>query len=225
MKTSESLANIGAALSAAMGEIENASKDKAGYGYKYADLAQVLEIARPVLAKNGLSVIQAPHNESGGIAVSTRLLHASGEWIEETLIMPVETTKNLSAAQASGVVITYCRRYALAAMLGIAQEDTDAAKPQTANKVAETTQVRLPEPKKGTRVVDAVLDGVTFDPMIRDKYVDHIKTALMVDDQIALSEMLDELKNDSDMSVAVWAELPSPDRRAIKEFQAARAAA
>ncbi len=221
MRTSESLANIGAALSAAMGEIENASKDRAGFGYKYADLAQVLEIARPVLAKHGLSVIQAPHNEGGGVAVTTRLLHASGEWVEETLIMPVEVTKNLSVAQASGVVITYARRYSLAAFLGIAQEDTDAAKPQTANKVAETQQVRLPE-KKGTRVVDAVLDGVKFDPAMRDSYVDKLKTSLMVDDQVALAELLNELKGDSDMSVAVWAELPSQDRRAIKEFQAAR---
>jgi hypothetical protein len=224
MKTSESLANIGAALSAAMGEIENASKDKAGYGYKYADLAQVLEIARPVLAKNGLSVIQAPHNESGGIAVSTRLLHASGEWIEETLIMPVETTKNLSAAQASGVVITYCRRYALAAMLGIAQEDTDAAKPQTANKVAETQQVRLPEPKSA-KVTTAALVGEKFDEEQRDKYADLIKTALMVDDLGALAELLDELRSDATMKIAVWDVLPSSDRSAIKRFEAERRAA
>ena len=109
MRTSESLANIGAALSTAMGEIENVEKNKAGYGYKYADLAQVLEVARPIMAKHGIAVVQAPHNEAGGVAVTTRLIHSSGEWIEETLILPVETTKNLSAAQASGVATSLMR--------------------------------------------------------------------------------------------------------------------
>jgi hypothetical protein len=220
MKSSESLANLGAALAAAMGEIQNVSKDRAGYGYKYADLAQVLDLARPVLSKHGIAVIQAPHNEGGGIAVTTRLIHASGEWLEETLILPVEITKNLSAAQASGVVITYARRYSLAAMVGIAQEDTDAAKPQTKDKVAETEQVRMP-----TKVTAAALVGEKFDEDDRAKYVDLIQTALMVDDQGALAELLDELRSDAVLKIAVWDKLPSADRSAIKRFEAERRAA
>lgn len=225
MKTSESLANIGAALATAMGEIENASKDKSGYGYKYADLAQVLEIARPVLAKNGLSVIQAPHNDSsGGVAVTTRLLHCSGEWLEETLILPVEVTKNLSTAQACGVVITYARRYSLAAMLGIAQEDTDAAKPQTANKVAETTPARLPKP---INPVDSALEGVSVDESAREAYANGLINAVELDDPGALAELLDELRDDADMKLAVWKTLQphSAIRAAIKQFEKARVAA
>jgi hypothetical protein len=107
-------------------------------------------------------------------------------------------------------------------MLGIAQEDTDAAKPQTKDKVAETTQVKLPV---GNRVVDAVLDGVKVDEAKRDAYVNLIQTALMVDDAIALSQLLDEIKDDADLKVAIWSMLPSQDRSAIKKHEAERRAA
>lgn len=126
MRTSDTVGALAKALSEAQGELQNAEKSKEGYGYKYADLAQILDIARPVLSQHGLAVIQLPHNADGGIAVTTRLMHESGEWIEDTIVMEVEVGK-LSRAQAAGTVITYERRYALSAVLGIAQEDPDAS--------------------------------------------------------------------------------------------------
>ena len=147
MQTSETIGNLLAALSAAQGEIQNAEKDTKAYGYMYADLAQILSMVRPILAKHKLAVIQLPHNADGGIAVTTRLGHESGEWLEDTLTLPVETSKNLSIAQESGKVISYARRYMLSAMLGVAQEDTDATKRDSKGQTQETQRKELPRKK------------------------------------------------------------------------------
>lgn len=153
MNTSETIGNLLSALSAAQGEIQNAEKDVQGYGYKYADLGQILTMVRPILAKHKLAVIQLPHNADGGIAVTTRLGHESGEWLEDTLTMPVEQTLNkegkptLSIAQESGKVVTYSRRYMLSALLGVAQEDTDATKRDSKGQTQETQRKELPRKK------------------------------------------------------------------------------
>jgi hypothetical protein len=150
MEMSESLAEIGVALSKFQGEVNNVSKDKAGYGYKYADLAQILDVVRPLLAKHGLSVIQMPGKSDSGVTVSTMVLHTSGQWIKSETELPMDSAAKMSAAQAAGSVITYARRYALAAALGIAQEDDDARKPENgyaaANKVVAASQASAKKP-------------------------------------------------------------------------------
>jgi hypothetical protein len=152
MEMSESLTEIGVALSKFQGEVNNVSKDKSGYGYKYADLAQILDVVRPLLAKHGLSVIQMPGKSDSGVTVSTMVLHTSGQWIKSETELPMDSAAKMSAAQAAGSVITYARRYALAAALGIAQEDDDAKKPESgyevANKVVAASQGRTAKPKK-----------------------------------------------------------------------------
>jgi hypothetical protein len=144
MQMSESLTELGVALSKFQGEVNNVSKDKSGYGYKYADLAQILEAVRPLLSKHGLSVVQMPGKSDSGVTVTTMLLHSSGQWVQSETQLPMDTAAKMSAAQAAGSVITYARRYALAAALGIAQEDDDAAKPESgyaaANKVVAASQ-------------------------------------------------------------------------------------
>jgi len=136
MIKSESINEIAMALSVAQGELKDVIRSKEGYGYSYADLASILEIIRPVLSRNGLSVIQTAYNpptevdEKNGapsVGVETTLLHSSGQFIAEKLTMPVIYKKGMSEAQGFGVAITYIRRYAVSAMLGIAQADNDAA--------------------------------------------------------------------------------------------------
>lgn len=128
MKTSEQIDHIAAALAKAQADIRDAAKDRQGYGYKYADLATVLQIVRPALTAQGIAVLQDTETLGDAICVATRLVHASGQWIEsEHLSLQVEAKKGLSAAQCAGSVVTYARRYSLAAMVGISQEDDDAA--------------------------------------------------------------------------------------------------
>ena len=128
MKTSDQINELGAALAKAQGAIRDAAKDTQGYNYSYANLASILQITRPLLSANGLSVMQEAAMDGDLITVTTRILHQSGQWVEMgPLAMTVEAKKGLSRAQCVGSVVTYARRYALSAALGITQDDDDGA--------------------------------------------------------------------------------------------------
>lgn len=125
MNKSESIANLAAALSKAQGQIKGATKDTENkfFTSKYADLASVWEACRSALSSNELSVIQVNDYEGdvGLVIVETILSHSSGEWIMGKLAMrPKDATP-----QSIGSCITYARRYALSAMVGVAPEDDD----------------------------------------------------------------------------------------------------
>ena len=136
MKKSESIIELGTALALAQAEMSNPAKNAKNPFVKssYADLAEVINISKPTLAKFGLSIIQMPYAMNGHVGVETTIIHKSGEYISSRLNMPHGAKKD---AQAVGSAITYARRYSLAAMAGIAQEDDDGnnasgKKPKTA---------------------------------------------------------------------------------------------
>jgi len=124
MNKSESIKELAVALAKAQGEIENASKNSTNPHFKstYADLAEIINTVRPVFSKHGLSVIQSPSFQDGVASVTTMLIHTSGEFIEG--VSSCTVTKN--DAQGVGSATTYLRRYSLAALACIAQEDDDA---------------------------------------------------------------------------------------------------
>lgn len=124
MQKSESIKELATALAKAQGQLENASKSSTNphFKSKYADLAEVINTVRPVFAEHGLSVMQCPSFEAGVVSVETVVMHSSGEWMASTVSAPVSKQD----AQGVGSAITYCRRYSLAAVAGIAQEDDDA---------------------------------------------------------------------------------------------------
>jgi len=144
MRQSESVKNISESLIKAQAEFGTLPKDKSGYGYKYTDIDTVISYVRPILAKNGLGFMQTLATVDGKSAMTTRVLHTSGEWLEDTVVLPDVVLAKTNAAQNMGASITYMRRYSLCAVLGIsADEDTDAvvevksvepAKPKTASK-------------------------------------------------------------------------------------------
>lgn len=131
---SETIGKLAAALSKFQSEVENPTKDSQGHNYKYADLANILNAVKQPLTNNKLSVCQMLGSSAQGISVTTILMHESGEYIESMLSLPQEANSRMSAAQQAGAVITYARRYALAACLGIAQQDDDAAKPTVSHQ-------------------------------------------------------------------------------------------
>jgi len=120
---SEQIGELAAALAKAQGEMENAPKSSRNpfFNSKYADLAGILNMVRPCLSKNGIAVIQHPSFEGGSVSVQTFLVHSSGQWVSSSISAPVAK----SDAQGIGSATTYCRRYALSAIAGIAQEDDD----------------------------------------------------------------------------------------------------
>lgn len=148
MNKSESINELATALSTLQGEAVDAYKDCKAYGYNYADLSSVLEIARPLLSKHGMAVTQLCGACGDKITLETVLMHTSGQWVSEVLAFdlpeaPKDGKKKNSKAQDAGSVITYMRRYALAAVLGITQTDDDAAlkpEPRKALITARTTK-------------------------------------------------------------------------------------
>jgi hypothetical protein len=124
MQTSENINELATALAKAQGSLEGAKKDSANphFKSKYADLASVWDACRDALSKNSLSVVQLPGEcADGKIEMTTMLLHSSGQWISERLTIPLAKVD----AQGYGSAVTYARRYALAAAVGIAPEDDD----------------------------------------------------------------------------------------------------
>lgn len=102
------------------------TKSGGSYTFEYADLTAILDMARPILAKNGIAVTQnasIKRIDTGApyIVVNTMLIHASGQYI---MYAPLEFPAD-GQIQANGGTITYLKRYALAAALGIASEEDD----------------------------------------------------------------------------------------------------
>jgi hypothetical protein len=121
---SGTIAELAKALCKAQSIIQNAKKDSQNPFYKsnYADLSSVWEVARKPLTDNGLSVSQLPGGCDGNkIKVRTILMHTSGEWLCSEFEMPFLKAD----PQAVGSAITYARRYALAAIVGIVADDDD----------------------------------------------------------------------------------------------------
>jgi hypothetical protein len=141
MTTSEQINEIAAALAKAQASMKNAALNKVNphFRSKYADLAGIRDTVVPVLAANGIAVVQTIEPTETSAVVITRLAHISGQWIESCC--PVLGAGDM---QKMGSAITYARRYSLSAICGIAaDEDDDAnaavqqAKPVAVNKAPE----------------------------------------------------------------------------------------
>lgn len=132
MKSSEGIASLAAALVKAHLEIKPIQLDKSvsykGIKFEYASISNIIQSLRPILANNGLALIQIPslfwEDSRRFVRVSTTLVHTTGEFIEGDIAMDAESAD----PKQIGSIITYARRYALGAMLSIALDgDYDAA--------------------------------------------------------------------------------------------------
>jgi hypothetical protein len=155
MHTSEQINELAAALAKAQGEIKGAAKDSANpfFKAKYADLASVWDACRVALTRNGLSVTQTATADGARVSVETRLLHASGQWLGDTLTV----TAKEDSPQAIGSAITYARRYGLAAITGVAPEDDDGEAAQARSKPAHHA---APPPDRTAKAAEALVEKV-----------------------------------------------------------------
>lgn len=140
----EAIGKLAAALAKAQGEIRGAKKDAENPFFKsnYADLASVWEACRDALSKNELAVVQTTELHEGSILLRTTLLHSSGESISG--VLPVLVGEKATSQQL-GSAITYNRRYALAAMVGVAPEDDDGNAAQATEGKAKFAKVVAPK--------------------------------------------------------------------------------
>ena len=132
---SEQINELATALSRAQGELTPAIKDNSNpfFKSKYADLSSVWEACKSPLAKNGLAIIQTMDMQNGQSVLLTTLAHSSGQWMRSCL--PILNEKG--NAQGLGSAITYMRRYALSAMVGVTCDEDDdgnaSCKPKNGN--------------------------------------------------------------------------------------------
>jgi len=156
MTQSESITALAAAIAKAQASLQTAEKDGANphFSSKFATLTEVWRVVRDAYAPQGLSIIQAPEvAEDGSVALTTTLLHETGEWMSAT--MPVRVAKDDPQGVGSG--LTYARRYALAAMCGVVADDDDdgeaamgrgaqTGKTQRAKPAPAAAQAAAPKP-------------------------------------------------------------------------------
>lgn len=129
----EQIGELMGALAKAQSKIENALKSKKNPFYKssYADLASVWDVCKEPLSSNGLAVVQTVEGNQDDMFLVTILGHSSSQWIKSKI--PLILTKK--DPQALGSCITYARRYALSAMVGVcADEDDDGESAMARNQ-------------------------------------------------------------------------------------------
>jgi hypothetical protein len=148
-----------AALARAQGRMRHVEKTRAGYEnrYQYANLSDVLELLLPVLAPEGLSLLQLPHSPTGDVLTLTSMLcHESGQWVATRATMPIPVLKGSSPMQSLGAVSSFLRRYLAQAQTGqaAADEDTDA----------HSDAAQAPAPAEQINALAARIKDVGADP-------------------------------------------------------------
>ena len=147
-RSSESIGAIAAALAKAQGELTNPEKSltasirspfpsEGDRTFRYASLASGLDIVRKSLGQHEIATIQTTAIDQDQIRLTTLLAHASGEWISSD--WPVCPTSEMAMPHRMGAALTYARRYALFALVGIAGED-DLDAPDILNQPDQTIE-------------------------------------------------------------------------------------
>lgn len=209
MKTSDSIVKIAAALVQAQKTITFALMDKVNphLKSKYADLPSVIDAIKTSLNDAGIMFMQTPEMmENMHLQLTTRLIHSSGEWIESTMMMPLVKQD----PQGYGSALTYARRYSLAAITGLYQDDDDGF---AASKT------------KKKQTISATDDA--FEKIEASKQFELIGIAEEIE-SLAL-EGNDDLAycayssvTDSDEKIALWSKLGSKTRSMIKKIGASQ---
>ena len=224
MIQSENITELLVALEAVQSELPTMPKNTPAYGYKYADLDTITQTIKPILHKHGLAYIQS----IGGISqeqmtLTTRVFNTKGQYIEDTAALPVITSTKNNAAQTLGMSITYMRRYALCAMLGItSDEDVDAnveTKPQPQKQPPKPTA----PPKKEANPADVekiktLLDAKHLNGMhvFSENEKNRVRTEFA--NGRALSEIINELQKTLDARLAIPSVTPRDNAGADAAF-------
>lgn len=225
MNISEGKGDLFAAISNAQAEFSTVAKNATNphFKSKFAPLDTIIEMIRPILPKHGLAVMQFTDIADAGIVVETVITHSSGQYISGALAMPVVKQD----PQGYGSALTYGRRYALAAALGIvSDEDVDgngsAEKPKGGE---QQPQPQKQQPRNGKQAPPTPPTAGQVDPSSAayDTIMNWIeKVAGSVDSGKKLSDWF--LNDANEKLVAQKTMLNAKDLSAInRHFEATRA--
>ena len=205
----ESKPTLISALVKAQSQMTHAAFDQTNphFKSKFASLKSVIDAVKPALNANGIAYIQKSVPMDHGIAVET-VFYGHGE---ELSTGPVPVPIDRENAQGFGSALTYAKRYSLAMACGVAADEDDdgnaAAKNATGRKPQSVTKTVIQE------------EGIKVDEGKRTSYISLLTEATSAEDHAGMKELLNELRQDSDMKLAVWAELPSNIRSAIRKVE------
>lgn len=150
---SEDIKDLAKALLCVQWTVQPATKDAENPFTKswYASLNSVMDACRDALIANGIWLCQypVPVEQPNSMGLVTTLTHAeSGQWQSSLAVVPLPKAD----PQGMGSAMTYCRRYALTAMLGMVTEDDDAEGARTGRKSASRPKlpINTPETKKAS---------------------------------------------------------------------------
>src|SRR3984957_3258116 len=155
-RTSESIGALAGALAKAQIELVNPEKslvatirEEGARGreqtFRYAPLSNGLEIVRKALGQHEIATVQSTSIDqaAGTVNLTTLLAHSSGEWIASD--WPVCAVNETASPRRMGAALTYARRYALFALVGIAGED-DLDAPDLNLKVIASSDAATADP-------------------------------------------------------------------------------
>lgn len=163
-------------------EVPILHKATQGYGYSYTELSDIIKIINPLLAKHKLGFTQLIDGQD----LKTILFHTeSGETLETVTTVPQGVQlKGMNEFQVAGSSITYFRRYALSAMLGIVTDkDTDAqgeqvkaATPAPAKPKAKPTFTadKFEAAFKANATVEKIKQLYTLTPEVEKEWVEFV---------------------------------------------------
>lgn len=220
MNKSESIANLAAALAKAQAALKNPHFDSTNphFKSKFASLAAVRESVIPVLSAHGISLSQWPTaTENGFAGCTTHLAHETGEWMEQTFLIPVD--KGNAHGYASAV--TYAKRISMqsvAAVVGDEDDDGNAAveskkpSPITASASMADEYDRMDE--AGKRWIDGIADAV------RDWVGKGDMEAAIAEIDAAIPYTPRHDSNDSGHKLALQSRLDSKTLTALKKARA-----
>lgn len=161
MNQSEQINELASALIKVQANLKPVPKDSENpfFHSHYADLTSIWETIRKPLTDNGLCVVQTNSgNTCESITVDTMLLHTSGQWIKGSLTLkaskikmskqnPSQVESEIIDPQSMGSALTYARRYALAAIVGVCPEDDDAEGAMDRKEAPKTNGKVYPTPR------------------------------------------------------------------------------
>ena len=172
MEKSQSIVNIAKALSQFQAKMGKVNKDATNpfFNSKYATLSNILEAIKTPLLESGLSFTQFPTGQNG---LTTLLMHGeSGEYMQTDYFM----NPSKSDPQAQGSAISYMRRYALSAVLGLNIDEDDDAN-------AATHGSSSPQPEKKEAASEK--PWLNQDSKVYEKIIDRLKKKTTNVEQIA----------------------------------------
>jgi len=164
MNKSESISKLALSLVKATAKIKAVKMDAENpyYKSKYATLGALIDVAKPVCAEFGLSTPAFMVSEPGLVGIEQWIIHESGEYISDRILLPLPEDSKIRVAQEMGATVSYLRRYALSALLGMYADEDGDGEPSRSGTATKQAPKQAP---KGEPMSEPIEVGRPYDPV------------------------------------------------------------